>query len=129
MTMSDQPVCIRRVTTLEEAQLLVGWLDEHEIDATVVGAQNPGALAFGVTDFEGIGIFVPDGATAERANALLVENDARSPESESSAQILDATCDECGEVTAFQSDAAGTVQSCRACGAFVDVPGDPMPVE
>ena len=54
--MTDQPVCIRRVNTLEEAQLLVAWLDDYEIDATVVGAQNPGSLAFGISDFEGIGV-------------------------------------------------------------------------
>ena len=56
--MIDKPVCIRRVNTLEEAQLLVAWLDEYEIDAIVMGAQNPGSLAFGVSDFEGIGVFV-----------------------------------------------------------------------
>lgn len=124
--MTDQPVCIRRVNTLEEAQLLVAWLDEYEIDATVMGAQNPGSLAFGVSDFEGIGVFVPNGSTAERASELLAEHDARSSVGESDDESLDATCDECGEVTTFQRDDVGTVQTCAACGAFVDVPDDTM---
>lgn len=124
--MTDQPVCIRRVNTLEEAQLLVAWLDEHEIDATVVGAQNPGSLAFGVSDFEGIGVFVVDGSTAERTTELLAEHDAQSPASEPDDGYLDVTCDECGEVTTFQRDEVGTVQTCAACGAFVDVPDDAM---
>ena len=127
--MTDQPVCLRRVNTLEAAQLLVAWLDDHEIDATVVGAQNPGSLAFGVTDFEGIGVFVPDESTAERATQLLAEHDARSPEGVSDEEYFDATCDECGEVTTFENDDAGTVQSCSACGAFIDVPGDAISVE
>lgn len=124
--MTDQPVCIRRVNTLEEAQLLVAWLDEHEIDATVVGAQNPGSLAFGVSDFEGIGVFVVDGSTAERTTELLAEHDAQSPASEPDDGYLDVTCDECGGVTTFQRDEVGTVQTCAACGAFVDVPDDAM---
>lgn len=120
--MTDPPVCIRRVNTLEEAQLLVAWLDDYEIDATVVGAQNPGSLAFGVSDFEGIGVFVTGGSAAERAGELLAEHDARSPASEPDDESLDVTCDECGEVTTFQRDEVGTVQTCAACGAFVDVP-------
>ena len=122
--MTDQPVCIRRVNTLEEAQLLVAWLDEYEIDATVVGAQNPGSLAFGVSDFEGIGVFVPDASTAEHAGKLLAEHDAQSSASKPDDECLNAKCDECGEVTRFQRDEVGTVQTCAACGAFVDVPDD-----
>ena len=126
--MTDPPVCIRRVNTLEEAQLLVAWLDDYEIDATVVGAQNPGSLAFGISDFEGIGVFVTGGSAAERAGELLAEHDARSPASEPDEESLDATCDECGEVTTFQRGEVGTVQTCAACGAFVDVPDDAMSV-
>ena len=120
--MTDPPVCIRRVNTLEEAQLLVAWLDDYEIDATVVGAQNPGSLAFGISDFEGIGVFVTGGSAAERAGELLAEHDARSPASEPDDEYFDVTCDECGEVTTFQRGEVGTVQTCAACGAFVDVP-------
>ncbi|MCH7591209.1 MAG: hypothetical protein IH989_00305 [Planctomycetes bacterium] len=126
--MTDQPVCIRRVNTLEEAQLLVAWLDDYEIDATVVGAQNPGSLAFGISDFEGIGVFVTGGSAAERAGELLAEHDARSPASEPDDEYFDVTCDECGEVTTFQRGEVGTVQTCAACGAFVDVPDDAMSV-
>lgn len=122
--MTNQPVCIRRVNTLEAAQLLVAWLADHEIDATVMGEQNPGSLAFGVSDFEGIGVFLTGSSEAERARKLLAEHDARSPASESNAEYLDVTCEECGEVTAFQSGELGTVQTCAACGAFVDVRDD-----
>lgn len=125
--MSDEPVRIRRVNTIEEAELIVAWLDECDVEATVMGRQNPGAAAFGVADLEGIGIFVSDATTADRARQLLAEHDAQraaSPAGESVDTCVKVPCDECGTVTTFERVEPGTVQTCGACGAFLDIPND-----
>lgn len=125
--MSDEPVRIRQVNTIEEAELIVAWLDECDVEATVMGRQNPGAAAFGIADFEGIGIFVSDATIASRAKQLLAEHDAQrapSSEGESVDTCVKVPCDECGHVSTFEDVEPGTVQTCAACGAFLDIPND-----
>lgn len=135
--MSNEPTCVRRVDTIEEAQLLVAWLDDNDIDATIVGGQNPGSLAFGVSDFTGIRIFVSDDSTAARAMELLAEHDdqqagsairqagsAGSPENASAEPAIEMTCEECGVVTMFEGAEKNKVQTCSACGAFIDIPDE-----
>lgn len=122
--MSNEPVCVRRVDTIEEAQLLVAWLDDNEIDATIMGGQNPGSLAFGVSDFQGIRILVADDAIAARAAELLAEHDAGPRDNAAAEPSVDMTCEECGAVTKFDSGEKNKVQTCSACGAFVDIPDD-----
>ena len=120
--MNNEPTCVRRVDTIEEAQLLVAWLDDNDIDATIMGGQNPGSLAFGVADFEGIRILVSDTSTAARATELLAEHDARTHQNAAAEPSVKMTCDECGAVTQFEGGESNKVQTCSACGAFIDNP-------
>lgn len=122
--MNNEPIFVRRVDTIEEAQLLVAWLDDNEIDATIVGGQNPGSVAFGVSDFQGIRIFVADDAKATRATELLEEHDARPSENASTESGVEMTCEECGAVTKFQGGEKDKVQTCSACGAFIENPDE-----
>lgn len=125
--MSTDPVCVRRANNIEEAELIVAWLDECDIEATVVGGQNPGALAFGVSDFEGIGVFVSDATTADRARTLLSEHDAQHAKAATTTppqEGIHVTCDECGADNAFAATERGKVQTCKACGAFLDISDD-----
>ncbi len=128
--MAEEPVCIRRTATAEEADLIVAWLDDHGINATVLGHDSPGPLAFGVTDDEGIGIYVSGSETADRAKGLLADHDAQHIKGRSTApdtHQVRVKCEECGRVSMFASDLAGTVQDCAKCGAYVDVPGYSRP--
>ena len=56
--MANEPVCVRRAATLEEASIIVAWLAEHDIDARIADPGNPGVMAFGVTDPDGIEVYV-----------------------------------------------------------------------
>jgi hypothetical protein len=120
------PVLIRRTKTIEEAEILIAWLDEHGVKATVLDPDSTGVFAFGVTDPEGVEVYVADEETAEKAKVLLAEHDAerdRAASAEGAAAApIELKCEECGEVNTFESDLAGTVQECAECGAFVDVP-------
>ncbi len=124
--MAGEPVLIRRTNTIEEAGVVVAWLEERGVQAVVPDRDNPGVLAFGLTDVEGIEIYVSDAETAERARVLLAEHDEeRSAESQAadSQGDIEVTCEECGQVNSFPSDALGSVQECSQCGGYLDMPG------
>ena len=124
--MAEEPVMIRRTNTVEEADIIVAWLEERGVKAVVPDRDNPGVLAFGVTDVEGIEIYVADAETAERARTLLAEHDRqRGAQSTRDAPEdgVEVTCEECGQVNSFPRDAYGSVQECSECGAYLDMPG------
>lgn len=123
--MPNEPVCIRRVGTMEEAEIIVAWLDEGGVQATVVDPNNPGVLAFGPSDAEGIAIYVADAETADRAQTLLAEHDKQHAQGSAkgpAGSTIDVTCAECGRVNSFSLDACGSVQECSECSTYLDVP-------
>ena len=133
--MSQEPVCIRHANTIEEAEVIVGWLEDHGIQAQIPDRDNPNVFAFGVTDVEGVEIFVADEETAERARTLLIEHDKEHDQAanqDAAANAIEVTCSECSRVTSFQPDKAGSVQQCTGCNAYLDVPraeGPPPSIE
>ncbi len=123
--MPGDPVCIRKVNSVEEAEIIAAWLEERGVEATVVDSSNPGVMAFGVTDLEGVAIYVADVETADRAKSLLAEHDeehAAVTVTGSGVETMDVTCPECGRVGSFPVELRGTVQECPTCGTHIDVP-------
>lgn len=123
--MANEPIVIRRTSTVEEAEVIVAWLDAEGVSATIIDPDNPGAFAFGVTDAEGIAIGVTDEHEADRATLLLAEHDKRGsapPAHADSVGEIDVQCTECGRLNPHPGDAAGTVQQCTKCGAHLDIP-------
>ena len=121
--MANGPVIIRRTRTVEEADIIVAWLDDNGVPATVLDHENPGVFAFGITDAEGIAIMVADEELAERAKALLEAHDRERAAAAAEPQsTVEVTCEECNEVRTFPSNLRGTVQECPECGTFLDVP-------
>jgi hypothetical protein len=122
--MTTEPICIRRAGTVEEADIVVAWLADQGIETTIVDRSNPGVLAFGVTDIEGIAICVADQQIADRAMELLTEHDRLAKQAAGgSADGVDLTCEECGKTVTANPGAADTTLECPHCGAYVDVPG------
>ena len=123
--MNSNPVCIRRTGTVEEAEILVAWLDAKGVKATIADPDSTGVFAFGVTDTEGVEIYVADEETAKRAKTLLAEHDKErdaAASQEASSETVDVKCGECGQINAFRPEQRGTVQECEECNAFIDVP-------
>ena len=121
--MANEPICVRRTTTIEEADIICGWLAERGITAEVSDRNNPGVLAFGVTDVEGIAICVADAETAEKTAKLLDEHDREHARTgDGSSEPVDVVCDACGETCSFAGEESGTVQTCPHCQGHLDVP-------
>ena len=124
--MPSEPFCIRRAATIEEAEIIVAWLDERGVMATILDPSNPGVAAFGVTDLEGVAICVKDQDAADLAKTFLAVHDrdramaAQAAESITSSEVA---CEECGNRVTTESRAPGTTLECPHCGAFVDAPG------
>lgn len=125
--MSSEPICIRRAATVEEAEIIVAWLDERGVTATIFDPSNPGVAAFGVTDLEGVAICVKDQGSADLAITFLKEHDleraATAPSSQSNTG-LEIHCDECGKTMTIDPSASRTTFECPHCGAFVDAPDE-----
>ncbi|HNQ24096.1 MAG TPA: hypothetical protein PKK06_13500 [Phycisphaerae bacterium] len=123
--MPNEPICVRRTTTVEAADIIVAWLAEHDIAATIPDRDSFGTFAFGVTDTEGVQVCVADEATAVRARVLLDEHE-RELKAEAAKldeeRLVEVTCEECGFRCTFAAELRGSVQECPECGAFVDVP-------
>ncbi len=122
--MANEPVMIKRTNTAEEADIIVAWLAEQGIEATVHDHDNPGVIAFGVTDTEGIEIFVADPEIATRAMELLEEHDQvlGGDIPADSGEMVEVQCEECGHSNSYPVDLRGSVQECAECDAFVDIP-------
>lgn len=119
--MPGDVVCVRRVGTVEQADIIAAWLREQGVEATVTDRSNPGGLAFGLTDSEGFAICVADEETARQARALLTQHDAEHAHQPTGATV-DVKCAECGETATFERESQPSVQTCPDCGANIDVP-------
>jgi len=122
--MAKEPICIRRTATSEEADVIVAWLDDQDVKATVLGRGSLDVHALGVTDPQGVGIYVADEATAERAKGLLEEHDQNVTRSGGRGKhgSVFVKCDGCGHGNTFTTDLCGTTQECARCGVYLDVP-------
>lgn len=123
--MASDPICVRRTATVEEAELVAAWLEDGGVPATVIGQDSLGVHAFGVTDRDGVGIYVADEQAADQAKVLLAEHDKHHAHRADAASTIEVTCEDCGHVGAFPLDQSGSVQQCAECGGFVDVPEAP----
>jgi len=122
--MSDELYCVRRTATIEEADIIIAWLAERDVEARVIDRDNPGVLAFGLTDGEGIAICVADEEAYKKGTALLEEHDKEREARDTAVGDVNVKCEECGTLLTFSATDRGTVQQCSECEAYVDVPAE-----
>lgn len=122
--MTEEPIVIRRTSTVEEAEMVVAWLSERDINAFILDRDNPGVMAFGITNEEGIAIAVAQGETAQRAVGLLQvhhQEHLQEAQPDTGTATIEVICEECGKQNVYAVAATGTVQECEECRAFLDV--------
>ncbi|MCE9548008.1 MAG: DUF2007 domain-containing protein [Planctomycetia bacterium] len=126
------PRCVYVANNPGEADIIVIWLDKHEIPAWVTNQNTLGGLP-GLTSFSktgisprGIEVWVVDPEKAPAARTLLAEHARELAATQHFRQNLPdsllAQCDDCGRSTPFEARFAGTVQNCPHCKAHIDVP-------
>lgn len=123
--MVTTPVSVYRAGGPEEAAIVAAWLSSQGIEARVPASGNPGVLAFGVTDDQGIPVQVLDPNDAAKARSLLEEHhrsrQSRVMDSGGSAGV-EVTCHRCKGRSQFRLDQRGTVSECSHCGEYLDIP-------
>ena len=123
--MIASPVCVYRAGREEEAHIVAAWLAAEGIDARVFQRDNPGVMAFGITNDEGIAVCVSDATKATDARRLIEEHRRAREESstpKSGVSPVEVVCEDCGGTSRFRLELRGTVAECEACGGYVDVP-------
>lgn len=129
--MSEQGIVeVYRAKNGFQAHVLVKALEEAGIKASIQGGYFHHATdssdALGAPpwwDAPRITVLAHD---AERAKQLLLDREAREREKTGEAEgaaAVESICQECGRGNRFPATLCGTVQTCRHCGAYVDVEG------
>ena len=119
--------CVYRAANIGEADIVANWLTDHGIEVHIKDSFAATTLQIpAIISAKGIQVCVINPADADRAKALLREHelDIRHARELSALQgPIDATCEECGEVSSFPAQDSGRVQTCPHCRAHLDVPG------
>src|SRR5437762_4778460 len=123
------PKCVHVDDNLAHAQVVVGWLGAHGIEAEVMNEMTLGGFEGLVSilpsklSFRGVEVWVNDPADADRARQLIADHAAELQATRASRTgEVEAVCEECGQTTTFTAAEQGTVQQCPHCGAYLDVP-------
>jgi hypothetical protein len=108
----------------EAAEAIAGWLSGQGLPAAA-GPRPPDADP----SADGFEVWVRDSGQAETARGL-VESAMRRAEARlreerlAKAPPVEVVCEDCGGVNTYLGKERGTVQSCRHCEAYVDVPDE-----
>ena len=117
---------VYRASTLEEADIIVAWLDEQGITAVVRNRATAGMLEIPVMyAAHGMEVCVADAEQAERAVAALKEHYREQSDAAGSGSAIETKCEGCGETASFPYAQHGLVQNCPHCDAYIDVPEAP----
>ncbi len=114
-------VCVYNASSVGEADVIVAWLEEQGIGSYVKDRFSVGTVAAPLI----VEVCVFDAKQADAARELLSAHQQKNRDGHrgpAGNEVVTATCEECGNASAFPFSQAGTVQSCPVCREFVDVP-------
>ena len=124
--MASDIECVYRAADIGEADIVATWLADQGIEVHVKNRFVSSTLPIpAIISPKGVAVCVINPDDAGRAKALLQEHesDIRSRrEASVSKGPIDATCEECGQVSSFPSHEGGRVGICPHCRAHLDVP-------
>lgn len=120
-------ITVYKASSIEQADIVLAWLDEQGIPAFVKNRHMAGAYATLAVAPQGVEVCVANPAEAEKAKELLAEHESAIKERrrESYEKIVRIQCTACGRLLEFPGEFFGTVQSCPHCGQNVDVETSP----
>ncbi len=122
--MSQDLPCIYQAMTIEDADIVVAWLDNQGIEAFVKDRYAAGTMTYGLGFLSHPIKVVVRPEQADEARRLLAEYDAAKAQERSAtaSESVEAVCEECGEKSVFPGTSRGKVENCPKCGEYLDVP-------
>ncbi|WP_020468281.1 putative signal transducing protein [Zavarzinella formosa] len=121
------PVEVYAASSPQEAQLLKDLLSEAGINAEITEDVTPDGEWMGVSaaPYHSSRMWVDD-EMAETAAEILREYEQQRDKKleareEAAVHLVEARCEECGQISTFSAALRGTVQECPKCGASMDV--------
>lgn len=123
--MTQDIVTIHRAATIGEADVIAAWLENEGIPAFVRNELSVVTLHVPVIAApKGVEICVApeDADEARRLLAARATEAATRDAALASAPPIEAVCEQCGTTWIFPATAAGSVQTCEQCRAYLDVP-------
>lgn len=121
----NQPVTAYQAASNLEAHFVCNLLNDADIDAIVIEGVSAadlgiGAMVPGITNSQ---VWI-ERTDTDRARPVLDEYERRRRvrlTTESTEELVEAACEECGKRSSFPAALTGTVQFCPHCNAYVDV--------
>ncbi len=123
--MNAEWTTVYQARTLEEADIIVAWLDAQGIRAQVPDRHTVGTfdgLAPALLD-----IRIEVAADQAQAARQLLDSRPHSHPAGPPGATVEATCEDCGATSVFPFESQGQVEDCPRCGRFLDVPPAPNP--
>ena len=115
------PKCVFVASTMGQAHIVAGWLQEHGITAEVMNPVTMGGWGPALEAATGVEVWILNPAQAPEAILLLGEHALELVTKPQAGPPLDVVCEECGKSSTFPARQRGTVQSCPHCSAYLDV--------
>jgi len=128
--MAQDLICVTTVSTVEEGDIVVAFLESHGIDAHVsdrntIGLSGVPGTRFFRDEFAGIEVVVLGSRQADLAGKLLASRGDLAGAIDELAERtnLEAECGGCGETLWFCEGDTGKIEECPYCGREIEVPG------
>lgn len=128
--MSHNELCVYDAGNVEEANIVVAWLADHDIKAILPDEHTIATLGMPTILPGHVEVCVTDRTQLAEARALIAEHNRHLKEHVAAAGVggeIPATCEKCGTTSTFPYSEAGHVVECPECNEYLDVP-DPTDV-
>ncbi|MFQ5462979.1 MAG: hypothetical protein ACE5E5_10180 [Phycisphaerae bacterium] len=128
--MARDLICVTTVSTVEEGDVVVAFLESHGIDAHVSDRNTIGLSGLPPTrlfrkESAGIEVVVLGSQQADLAGKLLASRGELADAVDELAERtnMEAECGGCGETLWFCEEDTGGIEECPYCGREIEVPG------
>jgi hypothetical protein len=123
--MPRNELCVYEAGTVNEADIVVAWLAQHDIEAIVPDRHTTSTLGLPDIIPGGAEVCVTDAAKFAEAQALIAEHEQALTDhlaATAPSGTIVFSCGNCGKTVNADATDAGRVINCPHCHEYVDVP-------
>lgn len=123
--MSQSELCVYVAGNVDEANIVVAWLADREIAATIPDRHTTATLGLPTIIPGHVNVCVTQPEQLDQARALIAEHDQQIKDHlakvGATGQVT-VTCEKCGAVNTVSTKESGHVIECTECHEYIDVP-------